>query len=67
MADALKHITAYKAWLRKNGWVTTKREPNDSTRDVASRQYGVEADAAQKIWDAMLTEGEMREWVALKP
>ena len=64
--DALKHIAAYKAWLRANGWVIARREPDDGMKSVAARMFGAGHDGASGVWRAMLVEGEMKEWRSAK-
>ena len=64
--DALKHITAYKAWLRANGWVIARREPDGGMKSVAGKQFGADHEGALGLWRAMLLEGEMKEWERAK-
>ena len=50
-------ITAYKAWLKDNGWVIVRREPTDKMmNDVPD-----EVEDADWVWATMLKEGEMPE------
>ena len=65
--DALKHITAYKAWLRMNGWTIARREPDDGMKSAAAGASGTDPEAALGLWRAMLAEGEMKQWARQDP
>ena len=64
--DALKHIAAYKAWLRANGWVIARREPDDGMNSIVAKEFGADREAALGLWRAMLLEGELKEWQSAK-
>ena len=54
-------ITAYKAWLKDNGWVIVPREATEAMiEDTWDFVDAEDSNIVAKAWAAMLKKGEMK-------